>query len=43
MNRNNDIFDNGIEMCEEKMSVVIDKNDLKSHLPKWKRDILSYR
>ena len=39
MNRNNDIFDNGIEMCEEKMSVVIDKNDLKSHLPKWKRDI----
>jgi len=40
MNRNSDIFDNGIEMCEEKMSsVVIEKDDLKSNLPKWKRDI----
>ena len=40
MNRNNDIFDNEIEMCEEKMSnVVIEKNNLKSQLPKWKRDL----
>ena len=36
---NNDIFDNEIEMPEEKMSVVIENNNLKSHLPKWKRDI----
>lgn len=40
MNRNNEIFNNQIEMCEEKMSnIVIEKDDMKSNIVKWKRDI----
>jgi len=39
MNQNN-IFENEIEICEEKMSnIVIEKNNVKSKIPKWKRDI----